>query len=94
MEVYIHQKLPVGERLEFAIGLVVTSLAESGKLVEATALLYKMQELYLSGQLPQGPDKLTYRSVLNAWRKSRLTQKQKHIAKLESTLLDFSSTRR
>jgi predicted YcjX-like family ATPase len=89
VEAYVHRKLPVGERLTYAIRLVVTNLAESGELVEATALLHKMQELHVSGQLPQGPDQRAYYSALNAWRKSNHTQKQKHIAKLESTLLDF-----
>ena len=79
----------MGERLTFAIRLVVMNLAESGELLEATALLHKMQELYVSGQLPQGPDERAYYSVLNAWRKSNHLQKQKHIAKLETILLDF-----
>ena len=89
VDAYIHRKLPVGERLSLAIRLVVTSLAESEELVPATTLLHKMQELYLSGKLPEGPDQRAYHTVLNAWRMSNHAQKQKHIAKLESTILDF-----
>lgn len=90
VEACIHKhNHPVANRLPLAIELLVAGLAEAGELTRATALLHKMEELHAAGQLPEAPDTRAYQTLLAGWQKSNHAARHRHIAKLESRILEM-----
>jgi len=89
VEAYLRGKKQVAYRLPQTLDMVITMWVDSNDLHQATALLRKMQELYESGKLPEGPDRRSFYPMLERWRKTTHVDKRRHMEYLESKIKEL-----
>ena len=89
VEAYVNDKNVRAKVSPAIVDMVIQGWIKQDDLPQATLLLDKMQELYDTEKMPDGPDLRAYDTLLGGWRRSLHPEKSKNMEKLEKKIAEL-----